>query len=406
MSQPVSTPQGSTARAGRITGIDLARALAVIGMIGAHLPFVSDEGIAQHWIRQLSDGLPSALFAVLAGVSLAIISERGVAAGGAALAHARHKIMVRGVILVAIGVVLAALPTPVYIVLQAIGGMYLLLSAAPRWSTRTLVALAGGLFVASGLLDAVGRAVLSSDVILGNYPIVTWLFYGVVGILLHRLVIPRPGVQIALASVCVPVSIAGIWWRENTVVSPDATSAASVSAGSLGSAEPLSGSVVEADPGQVQWLNLESHTGGFGDVTLCTVVALAVLATCLVLCRSQVVNSLTYPLRAMGSMAFTVYVSHVLFASAYFLVAMLDTQSAQLMTAEQTALAAHTPGVEASMSDAFAAASAQTWPGQLNVLVAIVFASLWLRFFRRGPLEWGMVKAIAAATAQDVPPRR
>lgn len=57
---------------GRVVGLDVARCLALIGMIATHiLNSTGEDGITV--TQQLAGGRASALFAVLAGVSLSLI---------------------------------------------------------------------------------------------------------------------------------------------------------------------------------------------------------------------------------------------------------------------------------------------------------------------------------------------
>ena len=61
-------------RPGRLVGLDVARCLALVGMIATHTlmpPFPGEDRPVWHW---LASGRASALFAVLAGVSLALMS--------------------------------------------------------------------------------------------------------------------------------------------------------------------------------------------------------------------------------------------------------------------------------------------------------------------------------------------
>lgn len=62
----------------RFDGIDLARGLAIVGMVFAHLgPTGFDGGVVADYTSTAFAGYPSALFAVLAGVSLGLFHERG-----------------------------------------------------------------------------------------------------------------------------------------------------------------------------------------------------------------------------------------------------------------------------------------------------------------------------------------
>ena len=62
-------------RPSRLRGIDLARTVAIVGMVGAHLNvrYVDDPWGDLGWVVT---GRSSALFAVLAGLSIALVSGR------------------------------------------------------------------------------------------------------------------------------------------------------------------------------------------------------------------------------------------------------------------------------------------------------------------------------------------
>ena len=59
----------------RIAGVDLARGLAVIGMIAAHVLWIEDFDFADAatWVAVV-DGRSSILFATLAGVSIGLVT--------------------------------------------------------------------------------------------------------------------------------------------------------------------------------------------------------------------------------------------------------------------------------------------------------------------------------------------
>lgn len=77
----------------RIVGLDLTRALAIIGMIVLHLAFVP-------WIpHTILAGIPAALFAVIAGFSMMLISR------GTAL-NSFLKLLCRGLLLILLGIAL------------------------------------------------------------------------------------------------------------------------------------------------------------------------------------------------------------------------------------------------------------------------------------------------------------
>src|SRR3954469_12956222 len=90
-------PEGrAVPRAGRVTGLDVARALAVFGMLGAHFGGVPADVVASPstWLGVVN-GRSAILFAVLAGVSVALLTGRILAPAGEDLVRARIRLLVR-----------------------------------------------------------------------------------------------------------------------------------------------------------------------------------------------------------------------------------------------------------------------------------------------------------------------
>ncbi|KQB85073.1 DUF418 domain-containing protein [Corynebacterium oculi] len=258
----------------RIHGFDLARALAIIGMMTAHL------GPSQPWVGALSNGFPSALFAVLAGASLSLMHAKADASGGTPLAAARHRTLIRGVILVGLGMVLATVQSVISVVLASIGAIYLVLGPCTRWRTRYLVAGAVILpLVGIGLsfYQVQGSLMAQSPLLEGAYPLLNWLAYGLFGMVLHRAFFARP--LIAVAVTCLGLLVGGyaVWQRHLT--------------GELGHGEnPL-------------------------DVVYSYGFSAGVIGLCLLITRPRALTAALYPLRSLGVMALTVYVAHVLTAA-------------------------------------------------------------------------------------------
>src|SRR5262245_47343399 len=115
--EPARRPQQEN----RIAGFDLARALAILGMIVAHFAIImSGEAKEPAWLQalvDLLDGRAAALFVVLAGIGVSLMTRaaRGVATNStadategsraAALASARRTLVRRGLFLLAAGYV-------------------------------------------------------------------------------------------------------------------------------------------------------------------------------------------------------------------------------------------------------------------------------------------------------------
>jgi uncharacterized membrane protein len=130
---PASTAGSATAR---ISGVDAARGLALIGMMAVHiLPGWNEDGeVTLTW--QLLSGTSAALFAFLAGVSLAFVSGGARAVGGRALTAAKASLAVRGTITAGIGLLVGLMDPPAAVILAYYGMMFLLaiplLGLSPR----------------------------------------------------------------------------------------------------------------------------------------------------------------------------------------------------------------------------------------------------------------------------------
>lgn len=207
----------STRARARYVGIDLARFLAVTGMMANHLiafgamnPQVSEfDQRAGDIASTATSGIAAALFAVLGGVSAVFATRRALAAGrtGAAIA----SMMIRGLVLIAIGLGLGFLETPIIVVLAYYGVSMIVVSvfiAARSWVialTATALVFAGGPLnaLARRALDVVEEAgtpsfeTLSAEPLItlrgllltGTYPAITWVGYLLVGMLIARMLL-------------------------------------------------------------------------------------------------------------------------------------------------------------------------------------------------------------------------
>ena len=90
---------------GRVIGVDAARCVALLGMIATHVLVERDaDGVSV--AHQLAGGRASALFAVLAGVSLALVSGGSTPLRGADRRAASVRIAVRALLIALVGLVL------------------------------------------------------------------------------------------------------------------------------------------------------------------------------------------------------------------------------------------------------------------------------------------------------------
>lgn len=347
----------------RIDGIDLARAIAVSGMIYIHLGPGPQASTVNFVLWHLSVGSASALFAVLAGVSISLMGSSAVKIGGPAVAQTRHRLIIRSLILIALGLVLDEIQVAIAVVLTALGTAMILLSAAFRAKTAILVATAIIVIVLGPALQVLLPEWFANNALLGgSYPIFAWVSYGLVGILAHRLLFRSPLIQVIVLVAGVFGKFLGVWsqWRPDFL--PEQALV-------FFSPEPHSGSLIE------QLSNI--------------CAALAVLMAALLLCRPRWMVTLFYPLRAVGAMGLTVYVAHVVIAAVVLNALTLDGKfgDAELAAYEATQGEDH------------------TWTMVLSILLSITAAALWKLRWRRGPLEELMARAVARATRTDLPAR-
>lgn len=189
---------------GRIVGIDLARCLALLGMITAHL--VGDEGPGGEvsgWLV-VTAGRSAALFAVLAGVSIALVTR---SRPDRSAAGSRLALLTRAILVATIGLLLGIPDSGLAVILTYYGVLFLVALPVVTWSARSLAILTA----AWGLLSPVASILLrphlpasSYDVptpasltdpwqllteltVTGYYPVLTWATYLFAGMTIGRL---------------------------------------------------------------------------------------------------------------------------------------------------------------------------------------------------------------------------
>src|SRR5687768_14398245 len=204
--QPATEPAPSM---GRLVGIDLARALAVFGMYVVHLgPSVTNATGVGAWVRHLTEGRSSALFATLAGFSLMLIAGRLEPKTGLAGRQAKARIAIRAAILLVLGTVMITFYGDV-VILASYGLFFLLAMPLLRLSAKTLAIIAAGVaavgpLLAFGLksliteparaaikavdpLAQLGGAGLLDLILTGFYPAIPWMAFIIAGMALGRL---------------------------------------------------------------------------------------------------------------------------------------------------------------------------------------------------------------------------
>jgi len=335
----------------RVGGIDLARGLAVIGMVAAHLLWIEDFDLADAatWL-DVVNGRSSILFATLAGVSIGLVTGGVRPLAPAAMRHARARLAVRAGLLWVIGILLIATGVPVYVILPAYAILFLLVLPLVSLGARALFILAAALAVVMPFvqvfLDALpfwstptGRVL---DALSGwHYPFPVWVAFVIAGLGAARAGILRTRVQLALVGVGALLAVAAYGLDAATsTTSPSQTPSFMQS---LWTAEPHSSGLLEI-----------IGSGGF---------ALAVIGLCLLICRT-VLTWVVLPLRAVGAMPLTAYAVQIL---AWGIAATILLGTPEDLTAFREL-------------EPF-------WP---MTIALISGCTVWALLIGRGPLEWAV----------------
>ncbi|MYW02867.1 DUF418 domain-containing protein [Streptomyces sp. SID3343] len=327
--------RATAAERARIVGVDLARALAVLGMFASHVGPDPEAG-GVNTILHAASGRASALFAFLAGVSLVLMSGRERLRGlGRAQAAVVTRVVIRAALLVPLGLWLGDLDTGVLVII-AFYGLYFLLAWPALWlRTRTLVIVAAGWAVAGPVLsymlrksmgvgdvafgapgfdDHAGPGDLFETLFLtGSYPALTWLPFVLAGMAVGRCRLTDPRVQRAMVGIGSGLAVLGYggsWVVVNVLGSGTRIAREAGPQGVHDAIHARVGSVPVSDPA---WLTVaESHTGTPFEIVGATGVALALLGLALLGCRAWIGRIVLDPLISVGAMALTVYTAHLI----------------------------------------------------------------------------------------------
>ncbi|MFN8170099.1 MAG: heparan-alpha-glucosaminide N-acetyltransferase domain-containing protein [Candidatus Nanopelagicales bacterium] len=392
---PVAPARTSSSR---IVGIDLARGLALLGMMATHVLLVDEPETGRlTLVGSVFAGRASALFALLAGVSLAIVTGGTTPYAGRDRARASVSIALRALIIGLLGLGLVELGAPVAVILAYYALLFVL--ALPflglRATPLAVLALAWALLspVVSLVLrqplepgpgEQVGLEImltspgegLSRLLLTGYYPAFTWLAYVLAGLAVGRLDLREKAVALRVLVVGALLAV-GSWLVSTALVAVVAAPDLGSELRAVLSPWELAGIVSDREGNGTtsvdDWrelLAMVRHSGSPFDLLHTIGSALVVLGLFLLVARSDVVRRLLRPLAAVGSMTLTLYTAHVV------------VLHLELGTWDD-------PGYY--------------WA---QVLAALVLAPLWLMRFRRGPLEQVVHAASHDIARALVPPRR
>ncbi|MHA7239157.1 heparan-alpha-glucosaminide N-acetyltransferase domain-containing protein [Arthrobacter sp. TMS1-12-1] len=328
----------STSAPRRLTGIDAARGVALFGMMSTHiLPLYLPGTTEATWTALAFSGRASGLFAVVAGIGLALLTGGRSPHRDRTLSADRTGIAVRAVVIALIGLVLGGVETNIAIILVHYGVLFLLALPFVGLRLRALVAwTAGWLLLApvaayllrplvTGAVDppSVGGnpvfehflepRTLAADLFLtGYYPVLQWLGFLLVGLVIGRLDLFRLGVQLGLLGAGL---IAAVGARLLSAELLGQGGLAALLATPDGSRYPLEamldvGLAGVDQSGSWWWLAVSApHSGTTFDLVHVAGSAAAVVAACLLLTRRF--PQALLPLSAPGAMTLTLYSLHI-----------------------------------------------------------------------------------------------
>jgi uncharacterized membrane protein len=131
------TPQPG--RTNRLTGIDVARGLAVLGMYAVHVgPDTTQPGFLGAVFKPF-EGHPASLFAVLAGVSISLMAGGNRPKTGRARLRVSLKLGTRAPLMIALGLWLTNLDTGYLVILAYYGVTFIFAIPFLRWGIKALV---------------------------------------------------------------------------------------------------------------------------------------------------------------------------------------------------------------------------------------------------------------------------
>ncbi|MBG6217352.1 putative membrane protein [Arthrobacter sp. CAN_A6] len=358
----------------RSIGVDAARGIALVGLMIVHVLPPTNDDFEPTVLWTVFAGHSAALFALLAGVSLAFGSGARYPVKGTALKAVRASVAVRAALITALGLTIAYADTPVSIILAYYGVMFLLAIPLLGLSARVLALLAAGMAVIGPITVQVLRdsmpehgfnptftslftepGVLVTQLLLtGVYPAVPYMAYICAGLAIGRLDLGSRLIQFRLmfAGLILAVST---WLVSAILLGPlGGMNRLKESSPDL-SAEAIDRMLVWGPEGHLPATSLWWHAVLAPHSTTVleklNTVGTSMAALGAVLFVAHVAASELAPFAAIGSMTLTLYSAHLLVLATGFL-------------ANQS-------------SGSFI----------IQITVAIIFASQWRRSHDHGPLE-------------------
>ncbi|WP_415840654.1 DUF418 domain-containing protein, partial [Nocardiopsis rhodophaea] len=400
---------------GRLLGVDAVRTLAIFGMVWMHFvptgwleptPMGQEWPTFLEWLNQFTDTRARSLFFLLAGVSVALMTGGSSPLAGREMRAARLRIAVRAAVLFLLGLCLAEV-SGVANIITAYTGWLLFLLPWTALRTRTLFGAAGVFAVASPVFKiasmnwgqdwgfmpahgpdapqpAQGLALLLSPgdwlTTFHNYVFGADTIYALplllAGLAIGRLDLRDHAVRVRMAVAGLGLA-AGAWVVSWILLAPLGLGAAIDRYQEAMAAPPPPAADGAWQMPVVPWAELAALSWpgpGMPQLSVLEIVwmvgvALALLGGLLILMDRAVWRTVLWPLAAAGSMALTWYFVQ-------------DVIGHRLMSASGV------PGNQDPQS---------LVPYVLFVVAALALSAAWRYFFRRGPLEAVVHRAITWA---------
>ncbi|MBC3185923.1 DUF418 domain-containing protein [Corynebacterium sp. zg-331] len=365
----------------RLDGIDLARALAIIGMFYMH---TWGHLWGDNLLYNAFEGRSSILFAVLAGISVVLLTK------SRDTLTSVLQLVGRGVILVGIGLAISLDSVGPIVILVTYGFLYILVAPLVfrlNLMITTIAAAAAALFlplfsfelrrvlpdppaygatptlalIANGQWSEFWQYLFAT----GLFPLMTWTPVFLAGVAAGKFLFTTDQAARWLAVIGAPLFLLGYGgsWLYLHLSDFQERYSAFHPDGAVATDFLLHNAYGVTPTDWYTWLFLYvPHSGSIAEILSSTGISLFVIGLCLIACRTPLFNDLVYPLRDLGKMPLTAYVGHIL-AIGY-----LNANGHNIAE----------PGF-----------------ALINLLGPIVFAMIWFRLWRRGPIEQLMYWALA-----------
>ena len=392
---------GETARRpGRIGGLDIARGLAVLGMVYVNFAPIGDGDDRWSSTHSILSDIPSGrsgiLFALVAGVSLSLLTGRDAPYTGERMAIARKRIVGRAFMLVFLSMLTSLLNLPVIVILGYYAVWFVLALPFTSWSARRLWTAAAATAVVGPIVSvaivwltaSLGLAAQENDpflwtmLIAGNYPGLVYMAFVFAGMAIGKSCVAETRYQaklLALGAFLMVLGYGGSYALTHTLFDSnealEVRGAVVTEEGGGGHTAVRNPSDDETDPPPAdpdndqrehafdwapvafdpasQLITANPHANTVFEVVGSGGFAIALTGLCLLIGRAS--RNVLWPLAAVGSMSLTVYATHLVVL-----------------------------GTMPSLAN-------NSWEAMLWMSVgALIVCGLWRFFYRRGPLEWAM----------------